>query len=199
MMEEPILDWSAAILAVKGETVSGDMYLVRPFSDGALVAAVDGLGHGPEAAASAQAALSVLEASPAQPVVSLVRACHQALRGMRGVVMSLASFNRRANTMTWLGVGNVEGCLLRANHAREGLLLRGGIVGHKLPALVAITVPVSAGDTLIFASDGIRSDFAENLDVKAPTQRLASDILTRCAKNTDDAMVVVARYLSGAS
>jgi serine phosphatase RsbU (regulator of sigma subunit) len=197
-MEEQFIDWSAAILAVEGETVSGDMYLVRPFSKGVLVAAVDGLGHGPEAAASAQVAISTLEASPDQSIVSLVRFCHEALKGMRGVVMSLASFNKIRNTMTWLGIGNVEGRLLRANQeagqSGDSLLLRGGIVGHNLPALIAIEVPVNTGDTLIFVSDGIRNDFAEKLSLNAPPQQLVSNILTRSAKNTDDALVVVARY-----
>src|SRR5215510_4452963 len=129
-MDNQLIDWSAAILAVEGETVSGDMYLVRPFPNGVLIAAVDGLGHGPEAAASAQAAISVLEANANQPIVSLVRSCHEALKTMRGVVMSLASFDKTKNTMTWLGVGNVEGQLIRANRetkpTHDSLLLRGG-------------------------------------------------------------------------
>jgi hypothetical protein len=199
MMDEQLIDWSAAILAVEGETVSGDMYLIRPFPNGVLIAAVDGLGHGPDAAASAQVAISTLDAKPDQPIVSLVRSCHDALRGMRGVVMSLASINKADSTMTWLGVGNVEGRLLRATpgigQSRDSLLLRGGTLGYKLPPLIAISVPVGSGDTLIFASDGIRSDFAESLNVKTPPQQLVSDIITRSAKNIDDALVVVARYL----
>ena len=31
----------------------------------------------------------------------------------RGVVLSIALFNAENNTMTWLGVGNVDGLLLR--------------------------------------------------------------------------------------
>jgi len=197
--EDRLIDWSAAILAVEGETISGDMYLIRPFDNGILVAAVDGLGHGPEAAASAQVAISTLEKNADQSIVSLVRSCHEALKSMRGVVMSLASFNKSRNTMTWLGVGNVEGRLVRANPktgpSQDSLLLRGGIVGHNLPALIAIEVPVSTGDTLIFASDGIRNDFAQNLNITAHPQQLVKDILTRFAKNTDDSLVVVARYL----
>lgn len=198
-MENTIIDWSAAIFAIEGEAVSGDQYLIRPFPNGVLVAAVDGLGHGPEAEAAAQVAISVLAADPHRSIVSLVRDCDIALRTMRGVVMSLASFNKTDHTMTWLGIGNVEGRLFRANnnasHTYDSLLLRGGIVGHTLPTLIAITVPVKAGDTLIFASDGIRSDFAEDLEIKAPPQQLVNTIINRSAKNTDDSLVVVARYL----
>ncbi len=198
-MEDRLVDWSAAILAVEGETVSGDMYLVRPFPDGLLIAAVDGLGHGPDAAASAQIAITTLERNPDQPVDQLVRSCHDALRNQRGVVMSMASIHKARGMMTWLGVGNVEGRLIRA-HPEPGLphgslLLRGGIVGHNLPSLIPIEVPVAVGDVLIFASDGIRSDFAENLTISADPQQLVRDILARSAKNTDDSLVLVARYL----
>jgi phosphoserine phosphatase RsbX len=198
-MEAQIIDWSAAILAVEGETISGDLYLIQPFTNGILVAAVDGLGHGPEAATAAQVAISTLEKSTDQSIVSLLRNCHEALRMTRGVVMSLASFNKAKDTMTWLGVGNVEGRLIRANpktgQSQDSLLLRGGIVGHNLPPLIAIEVPVNPGDTLIFASDGIRNDFAQNLKINTHPQQLVREILTKSAKNNDDSLVVVARYL----
>ena len=111
--------------------------------------------------------------------------------------MSLASFDKTHNTMTWLGVGNVEGWLLHAEPSltHHNLLLRGGIVGHNLPALVEATIPVSSGDTLIFASDGIRNDFAQNLNMNASPQQLVRDIIIRSSKNTDDSLVLVARYL----
>jgi serine phosphatase RsbU (regulator of sigma subunit) len=198
-MEDKLIDWSAAIVAVEGETVSGDMYLIRPFSKGVLVAAIDGIGHGPEAAASAQVAVSVIEKDPNQSLVALVQSCHAALKNMRGVVMSLASFNKVESTMTWLGVGNVEGRLIRSNSGigltQDSLLLRGGIVGSNLPSLVAIEVPIASGDMLIFASDGIRNNFAENLNINAHPQELVQEILTRSAKHTDDSLVVVIRYL----
>jgi hypothetical protein len=198
-MDDRLIDWSAAILAVEGETVSGDMYLIRAFPGGLLVAAVDGLGHGPEAADSAQIAISTLEKNPTLPIESLFRACHEALKSKRGVVMSLASIKKASNTMIWLGVGNVEGRVLRAQpkngFAYDSLLLRGGIVGHNLPNLLPFEVSLAADDILIFASDGIRSDFADNLNVTANPHQLVRDILTRSSKNTDDSLVVVARYL----
>jgi hypothetical protein len=116
---------------------------------------------------------------------------------MRGAVMSLAAIDKTHNTLTWLGIGNVEGRLMRANShmAHDSLLLRGGIVGHNLPTLMDVTIPIYSGDTLIFASDGIRSDFSQNLNIGASPQQLVRDILVRSSKNTDDSLVVVARYL----
>jgi phosphoserine phosphatase RsbX len=198
-MEDGFVDWSAAIFAVEGETVSGDMYLVRNFPGGILLAAVDGLGHGPEAAESAQTAISTLEKNPDQPVETLIRLCHDALKNKRGVVMSLASFDQSTYKMTWCGVGNVEARLLRAKPkpglGHDSLLLKGGIVGHNLPTLIPIEVSIDPGDIVIFASDGIRSDFAENLSLKANPQQIVRDIIARSSKNTDDSLVVVVRYL----
>ena len=108
------LEWGAAIFTREGEAESGDRYAVAPFDGGILVAAIDGLGHGKEAALAAELASRILEDDPHESVITLVSRCHEGLRSTRGVVMSLASFATRAETMTWLGVGNVEGRLVRA-------------------------------------------------------------------------------------
>src|SRR5881396_3494806 len=130
------------------------------FLDGPLAAVMDGLGHGPEAASAARQAAGILEASAGEPVIALVQRCHDGLRRTRGVVMSLASFTARDSSMAWIGVGNVETVLLRADPSasrrREAISRRGGVVGYQLPPLRATALPVSRGDTLIMATDGIR-------------------------------------------
>ncbi len=103
--------------------------------------------------------------------------------------------------MTWIGVGNVEGVLLRANRtahpAREAITLAGGLIGYHLPSLRVVALPVSPGDTLILATDGIRSGFMDDLVLERSSQEIAESILARCAKGSDDASVVVARYVGG--
>jgi len=99
--------------------------------------------------------------------------------------------------MTWTGVGNVQGALMRAG-ARKGsvqevLLLRGGVVGSQLPALQAAVLPVAKGDTLVFVTDGIRGDFAEGVSALESPQRAADRILERHCRGTDDALVLVVR------
>jgi hypothetical protein len=195
----PLIAWGAAARPLEGEAESGDLYVVQPFPKGVLVAAVDGLGHGPEAAAAARSAVAILKDYAHEPVISLLRRCHERLLRTRGAVMSLASFNALDSTMTWLGVGNVEGVLLRADAAadppRENVLLRSGVVGYQLPTLHASILPVTRGDVLILATDGIRSGFAEDVSLSDPPQRIAEHILARRATGMDDALVVVARYL----
>ena len=197
-----LIDWGVATLTLPGERESGDLHLVKPVRAGVLVSVVDGLGHGAAAAAAARAAVAALNRHAQESVLPLLQRCHQALAGTRGAVVSVALFDRADGSMTWLGVGNVEGVLLYADagerRGRERLVTRGGIVGSELPPLRAEVLAVAPGDTLILATDGIQSGFADELIVEAPPQQLADQILTRSGKRTDDALVLVARYVGNA-
>jgi serine/threonine protein phosphatase PrpC len=206
--KSPVVEWASAGRALEGGE-SGDLHVVVTFPDGALAAVIDGLGHGPEAAVAARAAAPVFEARPAHPVTALVLAAHEALRKTRGAVMSLAAFDARTGTMTWTGVGNVEGVLLRASRpatsgptARsEGLTSRGGVVGYQLPPLRSSSLRVARGDTLILATDGISSAYSSTSSASPAAgspREIADGILARHAKKTDDALVLVVRYLGGA-
>src|SRR5207302_625292 len=104
-----------------------------------LVAAIDGLGHGEGAAQASGLAVETLAREPSAPVDDQLRRCHERLKGTRGAVMSLARFDSDRSEMTWSGVGNVEGMLLRldptANRRRESLLVFGGVVGGALAGI----------------------------------------------------------------
>lgn len=191
------LPWGVATAPLPGESTCGDRYVVKPFGGGVLVAAIDGVGHGELAASAARIAEEILAENAGESPEVLVRRCHQALRGTRGVVMSLGSLDVPRALLTWLGVGNVQGVLLRPGltleEAEESLLLRAGVLGANLPPLHEAVLPVSAGDTLIFATDGIAGDFSRGLGRNLPPQRAADAILARHRRATDDALVVVAR------
>lgn len=194
-----LIEWGVSVVPMKGQTESGDKHLIKCLPQGCLVAVIDGLGHGDEAANAAKAAVAILETFAHESLISLIRRCNEQLRSSRGVVMSLAFFDADDETMTWLGVGNVEGVLLRADPqaspTRENILLRGGVVGYQLPQLFASVVSVSKGDTLIFATDGIFNRFAEGLNKAESPQQLAEEICAQYKKESDDALVLVARYM----
>lgn len=188
--------WAVDTFMLPGRHCSGDQYLVTGTPDGALIALVDGLGHGEEAAAASLTAISVLEQNAAMNVVSLVQCCHEKLRSTRGVVMSLAAFDCRQGLISWVGVGNVSGVFLphSCRSSQETLLLRAGVVGHQLPHLHAATLPLTPGDTLILTTDGVRSDFADGLLLNGTPRELAERILMHHATGIDEAMVLVARF-----
>jgi serine phosphatase RsbU (regulator of sigma subunit) len=189
----PLVEWTVAIRSLGNE--SGDQYLVSRTADGGvLVAVVDGLGHGPEAASAAKTAIAVLEASDERELGARFLRCHERLRDTRGVVLSLGLF--ATGSLTWLGVGNVDGVLLRSGFsAPEQLLVRGGVVGRRLPSLELSRLTVARGDTLILATDGIQSRFAEDPGAAFAAPPTAERILADHGKETDDALVLVVRYV----
>lgn len=198
-LSESVLACGVAARALRGERASGDQHLVHPFRDGVLVAVVDGLGHGLEAAKAARTAVTTLRCHAGESVLPLIKRCHAMLVGSRGVAASIASFNATDSTMTWLGVGNVEGVLVHSERdsapGKEFLLLGRGFIGGRLPNLHAFVVPLVRGDTLTFATDGVTSNFHDEINVCEPPQKIADRVLSGHGKDSDDALVLVARFL----
>ncbi len=193
------IEWSVASRTLEGQSVSGDLHAVVASRDGVLLSVIDGLGHGEEATAAAKAATEVIEKSPGAAVDLLMQQCHRALKPTRGAVMSLIAVNTRQNTASVIGVGNVEAILLRNDPGerpwRESVLLRGGVVGYKLPPLQTETWQISPGDVFVFATDGVREDFAEVVDPSDPLPALVQKIMSRCVRGTDDALVLAGKFL----
>lgn len=192
-----MVEYGVAKFVLPGQDECGDHYLVRCNQNRVLIAAIDGIGHGEEAADVARTAGSILQAGLDEPLISLVERCHEKLRGTRGVVLSLAALDPLHGMMTWLGVGNVQGVLVRTDaakgNAKEALLLRPGVLGSQLPPLQATVLPIAREDTLFFATDGIRGDFAGSLIALENPQRAANRILEHHRSGIDDALVLVVR------
>lgn len=193
-----VVDWGEASRPLRDGTPNGDMCLVQPRRGGVLMAAMDALGHGPEAAATADVARAVIESDPEPSLPRLVQHCHEQLRRTRGVALNVAFLDGSAATLRWLGVGNIFGMLVRAPAARNGrdatLLLRTGIVGRMLPPIAEEVLPIAAGDRLIFATDGIGSDFWGDVRGNGSPQQQAEHILDRYYRGDDDALVMVAVF-----
>jgi negative regulator of sigma-B (phosphoserine phosphatase) len=193
------LQLGAAGRALEGEGRSGDRAVFAAYDGGALAACVDGLGHGDEAADAAAAAAEILTAHAGEAPQALLQRCHESLRRTRGVVVTLAWFDLAAGTMTWTGVGNVEGRLVRARGDLPGRhdspVVFGGVVGYQLPRVKPATVALEPGDTVVFATDGISPDFSPSLTAGLEPQVLADRILDRHARASDDALAVVVRFL----
>ncbi|HZT72131.1 MAG TPA: SpoIIE family protein phosphatase [Terriglobales bacterium] len=193
-----MIEFGAAFRPLPGESECGDQYLVRPLAHGHLLAVADGVGHGQPAAAAANLALDQLRQETSPSPIAWMRRCHERLQGTRGAVLSLAFFDPHEMTLTWLGVGNVQGLLRHADDrlapSPEFLLLRPGVVGLHLPRLQAAIVPVSPGDLLIFATDGLREAFDYRLEHGPSVNAAAERILNARWRGTDDALVLVARF-----
>lgn len=193
------VEWGVATRCRPGEATNGDLGVVTLLPDGALVAAIDGLGHGSEAARAAQTAAAVLREGPSRDLVRLFNRCHAALRSTRGAAISLAFLSVWERNLTWLGVGNVEGRLIgtepSARWPKGSLPLASGVPGHELPPVRTATLSVRPGDLLLMATDGIGAAFADSLNVSGSARAITERILAEHWKTTDDALVVAVRYL----
>lgn len=192
------IETAFATLPLPGQAESGDLCLIKRVGKGTLIAVVDGLGHGQDAASAAHAAVAALDKHSRQPLVDLVQRCHEALVGLRGVVLGLAYLDPQAATLTWLGVGNIGGILLRADlgnrPARISLVPNAGFIGAEQIHPTTRSVPLALGDTMILFSDGIKDGFADSLVLADSPQEIVDSVITRHVKGTDDALVLVARY-----
>jgi negative regulator of sigma-B (phosphoserine phosphatase) len=197
--------WPAALergeagAPLAGETRSGDLAVFAPYEGGALVAVIDGLGHGAPAADASEAAAAVLAERPSDPPETLLKRCHGALRTTRGVVATLAWFDLGSGELTWTGIGNVEGRLVRANRQRgdsdDSPTLFGGVLGWSLPAVRVVRTKLQPGDCLVMATDGVAADFGSALMPNVPAEEQAKRVLASHARGSDDALVVAVRYL----
>ena len=114
--------------------------------------------------------------------------------------MTVVAITSAAHVATCVGVGNVQGMIVRREDsvedpARDFILLRGGVIGHLLPGLRPSVINVSSGDLFVLATDGIGIEFMTEERLTQPPQGIADRILSRYAVRTDDALVLVARYI----
>jgi hypothetical protein len=191
-----LVQWAAASSPMPGQLETGDAQLVLDEDESVLLAVIDGLGHGPDAARAALAAKEAVAKHSQKEVSALVTSVHGVLRGTRGVAMSVARLDGRTDKLAWVGVGNVEASLFsgRAPPKREVLGARGGVVGYSLPRLAARVLPVARGDTVIIATDGMRGWSAAGAIPHGAPRDAAEELHRRFAKPNDDSLVLVAKY-----
>ena len=197
------IEWAVAAEPKPGCAVSGDAYCVRTFLEGTLVVVMDGIGHGPEAKAAADAAAAVVAGLATPPALTaLIQLCHEASRRTRGVVMSAVWFPAAKGELAWAGVGNVDGVVRKqrsrtapGRKLRERLSTAGGIVGDsKLPRFQTSTVALDDGDLVILATDGAPGAVLADGPAWGSAQSLADGLLATHSNKTDDALVFVAHW-----
>lgn len=181
--------------------------------DRALVAVVDGLGHGPEAALAAETILDALAAHRDSELEALVKLCHEAARHTRGAALGVARVDCPAARVRFVGVGNVRlygaGPPVLAQAADQpsgaspgGRFLRAfitnnGIVGYNLPpVMLAGEHQLRGGDVFGLCSDGIALEacFSGLAAIGAArADEIALQFMATKALARDDAAIVVMR------
>lgn len=185
----------ALTVPLAGEDECGDGWGVTCDLGGATLLAVDGLGHGPDAAAAASAALRQLQRLPRSEPTELVNAAHEALRGTRGAALAAARIDFENDVIRLAGIGNI-GAYVIDGDSRRALVSHNGIVGHNMRKVQEFSVPCPPGAVCILHSDGIQTqwDLDRYPGLMARSPALVAAMLMRdFIRRRDDAMVLVVR------
>jgi anti-sigma regulatory factor (Ser/Thr protein kinase) len=185
----------ALFMPMAGEDACGDGWAVSCDLDGATLLGVDGLGHGPEAAKAAHAAVEALGRRRATAPSDVIRDAHDALRITRGAAMSVARIDYVAGDVRFAGIGNVNG-VVQYGESRRTLVSHNGIVGNNMRKVQEFSVDCPPGALCILHSDGIHTqwDLADYPGLQMCAPVLVAAILMRdFIRGRDDAMVLVGR------
>ncbi|WP_200229219.1 SpoIIE family protein phosphatase [Rubrivivax gelatinosus] len=163
-----------------------------------LLAIVDGLGHGAEAACAAEAAVQALAAAPDADLPALMRRLDGALGSLRGAAVGLVRV--QGCRLQQAGVGNTRCMRLRSGHMTR-LPSQNGIVGGGLPTRISVSeLDLAPGDWLLLFSDGLAESL--QLPVLLPEWErdpglLCEHLLQQAAPGRDDAGVLVMQMGGG--
>lgn len=172
-----------------GEAVSGDLVVVREDQGRQLLCVIDALGHGPKAAAAAEAAGELLRtASLVASIEELVWRLHDGLRGTRGAAALICLVD--GDDLQGVSVGNVS---LRSTSRRLSVLQTPGVLGGAaIRRLRIFRGRLEPGERLVAHTDGVSGRF--NLEETAGTtpRQACQAILEEYGRAEDDATVLVA-------
>lgn len=193
LREPAALKHAGISVAAPAETVSGDSWALRPTAEGIVLLMADGLGHGPEAAAAADAAADELLAATSVDPADLIDACHRRLRSSRGAAVAAMSLDAAGRRLAFSGAGNVAARLMSGVGDRS-LLSQHGTVGVQLRKAQTLPYDVPPHARLIVHSDGLhtRWDLNEVPELLgADPILLAAYLLRHQLRGRDDATIVV--------
>jgi anti-sigma regulatory factor (Ser/Thr protein kinase) len=193
--DEALTELAGVCVAAPHESVSGDSWAaVTGPSQGRLIVA-DGLGHGPVAAAAADAAVEVFEGTPAIDPAEVLERAHAALQGTRGAAVAIVAYDAEQGTVAVCGAGNISGRLISGVEDRA-LMMQHGTVGLQIRHAAAVKHVWPPHALLVLHSDGITTRW--NLEdvpglLRCPAIVVAAWILHMHLRGRDDATVVVLR------
>lgn len=180
-----------AARAKPGEVECGDQATIVSAGDRSLVVLADGVGHGPEAAHAARAALLSITREPWIDLGAMLERCHRDLAHTRGAALAIVRVDAARGELEHAAVGNVD----VTGSTRDPLqcVAVPGIVGARMRKVLVTRHPLHPGDIVVIHTDGVsRSlDVGAHQHLDAPA--LAAKLVEQHASVRDDAACVVVR------
>lgn len=184
------------LLPKPNETRCGDGVHTIVSNDKIKVLLGDGLGHGPHAETAILKAMEAFENCPSDKPAEILREMHNATKKTRGLVATVAVFDRKSKNWQMCGIGNI---ITRIN-SQEGYnayMPYNGIVGMNIPnTLTERSFLYEPGQYVLMYSDGLKSRTENNRML--PLQRYDCSIMAAAlykdfARLTDDVSVVICK------
>ena len=193
---ETVVPFHAAVaVPLRGEAVSGDIHEVLQDAAGWTVLVADGLGHGPQAAEAARAALVIFRLHAGEAPAAVLAAIHAGLGHTRGGAVSICRLDLEEQTAEFAGIGNVAGAVVEGARTTRMVSLA-GTAGHVARSIRSFTYPFASGSLLLMHSDGIGTSWSFDRYpglVYAHPSLVAAVLYRDFARVRDDATVLVAR------
>jgi anti-sigma regulatory factor (Ser/Thr protein kinase) len=196
------LSTGAVCVPKAGEMACGDGWALLRHGAVHTLLVVDGLGHGIEAAAAANAAIDIaLRHGQGLSATDLIARVHAGLRATRGAAGAAVVLDVAQASGSLCGIGNIAVAVRDAGRTRK-LVSHNGILGHQAHKLQEFAFALPPGALLIAHSDGLdtrwRVEDYPGLENAHPA--LIAGILYRDHnRGRDDATALVLRNETGTS
>jgi anti-sigma regulatory factor (Ser/Thr protein kinase) len=187
------------ILPKPGEVACGDGASIIENKDYIKIFLGDGLGHGPNAQAAVQTAISFFEKDSTNDPVAILRSMHPEVKKTRGLVGSVLIYNFKDNNWRACGIGNI---LTRTQQSASHKvhLSYNGTLGVVIPGtLNEQKMTNERGQVMVMQSDGVKPRW----EIQRYPGILKQDLTILCAaiykdfgRRTDDMSIVLARLNS---
>ena len=183
----------AVVLAAPGERVCGDAWSMVEDGHRIALLVADGLGHGPDAAEAAAAAVDEFEAASFIGPSQIIGRLHAALRATRGAAVAVAQLERDGTQLGFSGAGNISGRLISGVSDRS-LVSQHGTAGVQIRGLRDLTYDWPAHGLLVLHSDGLKTRWTlEPGLLRRHPSVIAAWLVREYRRGPDDVTVVVLR------
>lgn len=173
----------------------GDALAGRETGSYHVFLAADGLGHGPLAAAAAQAAVSAFFATDDTEPRAILGRLHDELTHTRGAAAVVVSIDPTFRQLRVAGIGNVSAFVVTPG-SRRSLVSYPGIVGHRVSAIRQFDYEIDDDAIVVVHSDGVKESW-DLAAVPGLNRRsaavIAATVMRDAGARRDDASVLVIR------
>lgn len=192
----------------KGQFLSGDLIIVEKKEEKIFIALIDVAGHGPEASEIGKKIKTFVKENFAInlkkiDLVDTMKELHSYLKSLqsssfkRGAAAILCNLNKNTGEGEILGVGDISIKYFNSFNSKEQRYIQTcpGVIGYQMRTLETKKINLSAGEVLIFHTDGIKEFFSkEHLEWKNTNVReIGEYIFKNYCKEEDDASCVVVK------